>query len=127
MHRKSTDGSGTLSAAQAFRSAPIDSEGRVVADEDVRADVLDDPSGDFPPGRRGGHHLGGDAVQRGLEVGELAEAVGRPNQPAGLAGHLAVADPDQAGRAHRAGMGVGGLEVDSREVEAHRTPPPKSR
>ncbi|MGD0608965.1 MAG: hypothetical protein ABSA53_35960 [Streptosporangiaceae bacterium] len=61
-------------------------------------------------------------MDRGLVVGELAEAVGRADQPAGLARHLPGAHPDQADRAHRAGLGVGRLEVDGREVEAHRAP-----
>jgi hypothetical protein len=41
---------------------------------------------------------------------------GGMDQPAGLVHHLAVAYPDQADRACRAGLAAGCLEVDGREV-----------
>ena len=55
-----------------------------------------------------------------LEAAELAKLRGRPDQCAGRMDDLAVPDLDQANRAGRGPLRVGGLEVDGGEVEAHR-------
>jgi len=70
-----------------------------VTDHDVAVDPVDDPVADLGPGRAGGHHVGVDAVQGGVESVELAERRWRPDERLGLGDHLAVADLDQAHRA----------------------------
>lgn len=67
-----------------------------------------------------GHHRGRNAVDRGVELIEVAEAIRKgADQAAGLVHYLLIADPGQASRANGPGLGVGRLEVGGREVEAH--------
>ena len=57
---------------------------------------------------------------RCIEIGKLIEALRGTDQSARLVHHTTIAHPDEADCTRGAGLIVGRLELDGREVEAHR-------
>lgn len=90
-----------------------------MAHQDVGSGVADDPVGPLLPARRTCRHLGVDAVQPGVEAVEMVKPGRRVDERGGLVDYLAIPHLHQADRTRRAAVGVGGLEVNCREIKSH--------